>query len=360
MKKIQFYIINNNLYKLSSRNYLKYLKNVLNKEWFKKACKEKKIKIEFLSKNISSNNSKVTCIKYEKNNFYFPKLFLIKFIYVELEENNHLKLLNINIRNETIFRVVTFLYLLQKIFLKTNYYQDINIIDRKFFIVEYIKKFNSYLDASILCKILNNIKYLYKNNLYELKCLIPKKSLVYSLFIKDLINSDLFDLKKDSQISEILYLKYNIKISRRRVCDIRNKYLIPKIQKGKIFNFYLYNQKLYDKKRVLNKSNISILKNNIQGIYELSSNEIKKYQHSENNIIYIGSSKNIKKRLSTYTLKTAHSQNIRNFIQKEKEIYFRIIITPNYKTFERYFINAFIDITGELPKLNKQRILNHN
>lgn len=358
MKKIQFHIINNNLYQLNSKKYAKYLKNILNQEWFKKACKEKKIKIQFLSKNISFDNLKMAYIKYEKNDFYFHKLFLIKFIYEELENNNHLKLLNINIRNETIFKVINFLYSLQKEFLKTNYYQHIKIMNRKSFVLEYIKKFNSYLDTSILCKIFNNIEYLYENSLYKLHYLMQKKNFVYSLFIKDLINSDSFDLRGDSQISEILFLKYKIKISRRIVCGIRNKYLIPKTRKKKISNFYLHNQKLYDKKRILNKYNISVLKNNIKGIYELSSNEVKKYPYSKNNVIYIGSSKNIKKRLSTYTFQTAHTKNIRNFMKKEKDIYFRIIKTPNYKEFEMYFINAFIEITGELPKLNKQRILN--
>lgn len=352
MAKIQFYIINNNLYKLNSKNYIKYLKNILNQEWFKKACKEKKIKIRFLSKNISFSNFKKAYIKYEKENFYFHKLFLIKFIYEKLENNNHLKLLNINIRNETIFNVISFLYLLQKGFLKTNYYQYIKIIDRKSFVIKYIEKFNSYLDISILCKILNNIEYLYKNSLYKLNYLIPKKSFIYSIFIKDLINSGSFVLEGDFQISQILFSKYNIKISRRRVCDIRNKYLIPKIQKIKIFNFYLHNEKLYDKKRVLNKHNVSLLENNTEGIYELSSNKIEKYPYSKNNILYIGSSKNIKKRLSTYTQKTAHSENIRTF----EDIYFRIIKTKNYKELEMNFINAFIDINGELPKLNKQRV----
>ena len=44
-------------------------------------------------------------------------------------------------------------------------------------------------------------------------------------------------------------------------------------------------------------------------------------------------------------------------MKKEKEIYFRMIKTTNYKELEMHFINAFIDINGELPKLNKQRIL---
>ena len=359
MKKMSFYILNNNLYKLNDKKYLTYLKtNILNQDWFKKACKEKKIRITYLSKKISTDTFKNVSTEYKRNSFYFYKLFLLKFSYDELENNNHLKLLNINIRNETVFKVITFLESFQKLFLKTNYYQNINRIDRKTFVSEYSKKFNSYLNIPILGKILNNIEYISKTYIYKLVYLMPKKTFLYSLFIKDIINSNLCSPKSDSNISEILFVKYNIKISRRVVCDIRNKYLIPKIQRRKIFNFYLYNEKLYDKKRILNKHNISILENNLEGIYELSSNKIKKYYHSKNNILYIGSSKSIKKRLSTYTSSTAHSKNIRSFMKKEKEIYFRIIKSKNYKELEMQFINAFIDINGELPKLNKQRVLN--
>lgn len=351
--------MNNNLYQLNYKNYLSYLKkNIFNQEWFKKASKDNKIKITYLSRNMVLNDSKNTFIKYEKSTFYFPKQFLLKFTYSELEENNHLKLLNINIKNETIFKVITFLGSLQRLFLKTNYYEHINKIDRKTFVEEYIKNFNSYLDVSILCKILNNVEYLNKNCRYKLNYLIPRKSFLYSLFIKAIVNSDSYSLKGDSHISEILLSKYNIKISRRKICYIRNKYLIPKIQKKKIFNFYLHNEKLYDNKRLLNKYNISILENNTKGIYELSSNKMKKYSYSQNNTLYIGSSKNIKKRLATYTKENAHTKDIRNFFEKKEKIFFRIIKTINYKEFEMHFINAFIDTHGELPKLNKQRILN--
>ena len=73
------------------------------------------------------------------------------------------------------------------------------------------------------------------------------------------------------------------------------------------------------RKRILNKCNISILENNVEGIYELSSNKLKEYPHSKTTQ-YIGSSK-ILKRLLTYTHKTAHTENIRNFMKKKKNLF---------------------------------------
>ncbi len=362
MKKIPFYLLINKLYNMSFKNYFNHLKkNILCTEWFKKACKEKKITIRYLLKNYFSNEIKNSYLKYKKDTVYFFKLFLLKFEYKEkLENDNHLKLLNVNIKNETIFNVVSLLFSLQKQFLNTNYYQDINIFDRKTFIVKYYEKYNSYIDLSILSKILNNVLYLCGNNIYKLTYLIPPKRFLYSLYIKELINSDISLLKGDSQLSEILFEKYGIKISRRTVCDIRNKFLIPKIQKKKSFNFYLYHENFYCDKKKLDKLNISHLENNVKGIYELSSNKINKYPFSKNSILYIGSSKNIKKRLWTYTSEYAHTEQIRNFLEKNEDVYFRIIKTLDYKEFEMHFINAFIDMNGELPKLNKQRVLNAN
>lgn len=345
---------------MSFKNYLNHIKNILNQNWFKKACKEKKIKIIYLSKDIFFDNQKNCYLRFIRNKLYFYKYFLLKFEYVELENNNHLKLLNINMKNETVFKVSTLIFSIQKTFLETKHYQDINLITRKEFIEEYINKYNTYLDVSILSKILNNVDYSYKNSKFKLNSLILKKNFIYSLYIKDLLNSGSYQVNNDQQISQILLQFFDIKLSRRNVCSIRNKYLIFRAQKRKDFNFYFHNEKFYDEKRELNKYNISLLEKNTSGIYELSTNTLKKYYFSKNSIIYIGSSKNIKKRLATYTLETAHSEDIKIFLQTKEIIYFRIIKTHNYKEFEMQLINSFMDINGELPKLNKQRILTIN
>ena len=51
-----------------------------------------------------------------------------------------------------------------------------------------------------------------------------------SLYIKILLSTQI-DLKNDFEIAKQLFEIYNVKISRRTVCDIRNKYLIPNIKK---------------------------------------------------------------------------------------------------------------------------------
>ncbi|MDN5130785.1 GIY-YIG nuclease family protein, partial [Aliarcobacter butzleri] len=56
-------------------------------------------------------------------------------------------------------------------------------------------------------------------------------------------------------------------------------------------------------------------------------------------VIYIGSSNNLKKRLKTYTSKTAHTNDIKNFIKDNEKIYFRI------NNYEKIFDCNAIQIT---------------
>lgn len=351
-------MINNNLYNLSFKNYLNYLKkSIFDQKWFKDACKQRKVKIKYLSEKILQNEENKYYLKFENNNLYFSKYFLYKFEYEILDNNKHLKLLNINIKNQTIFNVVSLIFFKQKLFLRTNSYLDCILINREDFTKEYSQKYNSYLDVSILSKILNNIEYLHENTIYKLHHLIPKKSFMYSIYVKEIINSNA-NIKSDLEISRILLDRYNIKLSRRNICTLRKKYLIPKVQKRDEFNFYLQNRDFYSEKKELNKINLKLLENHLAGIYELSSNKEKKHPFSRNNILYIGSSNNIKKRLLTYSSQNAHSTNLRNYLEINKEVYFRIIKTNEYKKFEMNFLNAFIFYNGCLPKLNKQRVLN--
>lgn len=357
MKNKLFYILTNKLHKMKFYVYLNHLKNTIFKQtWFKKACKEKKIKIIYLSKDIFFDNKDNVSMKILHNKLYFHKLYAIKFIYKELDNNNHVKLLNINIKNEVVFRVASSLVKLQKIFIETKYYQDAVITERKNFIKNYIETYNSYLDTAILSKILNHTEYIYDGNKFKLSSLLCNKIYIYSLYIKEILYKSISTIS-DKAISRIMCDKYKIHISRRKVCYIRNKYFIRKNDSKEKFNFYTLKEKLFSTTKRLDKQNIKNIKNNTKGIYELLTNIEEKYPYVKNNTVYIGSSNNLKKRLSSYTIKNAHSKTIKDYIEKNN-IYFRIIKTFYYKKYEMLFINAFINMSGNLPKLNKQHVLN--
>ncbi|QKF59103.1 GIY-YIG nuclease family protein [Aliarcobacter lanthieri] len=359
MKNIPFYMIINKLYVMSFNRYVKYLKEqILNTKWFEKACKDKKVVIKYLSKDFFTEISSNIYFKYENFKSCFYKLLLIKFEYKEeLEDNNHLKLLNINIVNETRFKVIEFLLSMQKRFLETNHCLYMKLIDRKEFVDNFFKEYNRYLDISILSKILNHTYFFFNKTVYKLDYLVPKKRFIYSIYIKDIINTNLNILKNDTQISKLIYEKYDTKLSRRVICDIRKKYSIPKITKVQRFNQKMLFTNSFSQKRVLNKENIAQLPNDLQGVYELSSSKLEMYPFLTNKVIYIGSSKNIKRRLRAYTEKYAHTKEIKEFIKSCDNVYFRVVKSKDYRVFEKRFIEYFIYLHGELPKFNTQRVL---
>lgn len=160
---------------------------------------------------------------YEKQQLFFYKPTALYFTYEALPNNHHLKLLNINIKNETVFKVASFLVNIQKTFLETKNYDDINIMERKGFISKYIQTYNTYLDTSVLSKILNNITLLCDNQMNTLNYLLPTKNYVCSFYIHKIINEYKQEgaIKGDAHIAAYLEQKYNIKMSRRNVCYIR-------------------------------------------------------------------------------------------------------------------------------------------
>lgn len=249
MNKKTFYILINRLYFMSPfifQNHIK--KNIINTNWFKKACKEKKIKVYFLSKKII--NTKKSYFKKKSNSIFYSKYSMIQFIFEELEENNHLKLLNINLRNESLFNTVNLLVSLQNEFLNTKHYRDLFFIKRKDFIERYKIKYNKYIDLSILSKMLNNTYFKVENESFKLEELIPKELFIYSLLIREVI-SKYSNLNSDINISIKLNLDFNIDLCRRKINYIRNKYLI--INKNKN-SFIKKNFTIFKK---LNRKNIS-------------------------------------------------------------------------------------------------------
>ena len=80
---------------------------------------------------------------------------------------------------------------------------------KKLFIETYVKKYNSYLDLSVLSKILNNTHYEQDSYIYKLSQLFPKKTFIYSLYIKILLSTKI-DLKNDLEIAKQLFEIYYV------------------------------------------------------------------------------------------------------------------------------------------------------
>jgi len=83
--------------------------------------------------------------------------------------------------------------------------------------------------------------------------------------------------------------------------------------------------------------------------------QLERHSKNDNYIVYIGSTKSIKDRLLSYIYGNAHTKELREFI-KEKVIYFRYIEVKDYKSYEKELMYDFINFSGALPLLNRQRV----
>lgn len=300
MKKIAFYTIIDNLHKQSINSYEKHLRKNFANEIFKKAIKEKKIKIIYLSKNIFTNKDKNIHIKVDKEfSFSYYKYLVIKFEYEDLPKDFHIKFLNINIKNEVFYNLT-------------------KIIEK-----------------------------------YQMTTLLPKKNEIYSFYIKDIILKDSLFLK-DNQIVNILKEKYNLELSRRDVCYIRKKSFIPNYENRLNFSFYTNYEKKFSKSYPLEKNFIKNLDKQ-KGVYEIISTQPVNYPYMQTNTLYIGSSKNLKNRLTFYINNNAHNEIFKKYLEKNR-VFFRYIVIANYTNLEMQLMNSFINIYGSLPKLNIQMI----
>ncbi len=300
MKKIAFYTIIDNLHKQSINSYEKHLRKNFANEIFKKAIKEKKIKIIYLSKNIFTNKDKNIHIKVDKEfSFSYYKYLVIKFEYEDLPKDFHIKFLNINIKNEVFYNLT-------------------KIIEK-----------------------------------YQMTTLLPKKNEIYSFYIKDIILKDSLFLK-DNQIVNILKEKYNLELSRRDVCYIRKKSFIPNYENRLNFSFYTNYEKKFSKSYPLEKNFIKNLDKQ-KGVYEIISTQPVNYPYMQTNTLYIGSSKNLKNRLTFYINNNAHNEIFKKYLEKNR-VFFRYIAIANYTNLEMQLMNSFINIYGSLPKLNIQMI----
>jgi len=87
------------------------------------------------------------------------------------------------------------------------------------------------------------------------------------------------------------------------------------------------------------------------GIYELSISEKINYKNYKNKVVYIGSSKNLRKRISYYAGNKVSNKCLIKFISKY-DIYVKFYPTANYKYIEKELLKNFKIVYGELPKAN--------
>lgn len=199
----------------------------------------------------------------------------------------------------------------------------------------------------------NLLKYFFQNQKDVNKRLIKK--------LLDKENEDIVpkEIKKpltDSQIRDRLYCKHGLKLSRRLVSICRHEMGIPNAKRR--FLGYKY-PPLFANFSILYVLAVKSVKSNvpaIPGIYEfrLTSKEIE-YPIGKSKVIYIGSAKNLRKRLMVHLKQNKKNSHMSDFL-REFDCSFRYIrFSKNWKEEERRLYNLFVATHGAPPKCNRIR-----
>ena len=90
---------------------------------------------------------------------------------------------------------------------------------------------------------------------------------------------------------------------------------------------------------------------NEAGVYELSISSKIDYLNHRSNVVYIGSSKSLRKRISNYSGNKLKNNCLKNFIDNH-DVFVRFCLTENHFLVEKKFLKNFKNKYGELPKAN--------
>ena len=158
----------------------------------------------------------------------------------------------------------------------------------------------------------------------------------------------------DDQIRTELESKYGVTISRHSIAHCRKEMGIPPAKRR--LSGYKY-PPLSANFSMLYPLTVGSVQNNAQaspGIYELrlKAKEVR-YPNGKTQIIYIGRTKNIRKRLKEHLSKNSKNGNTRNFLYQQQCLFRYISLAEDLREEEKRFYNLFVSTYGAAPKCNK-------
>ena len=212
-----------------------------------------------------------------------------------------------------------------------------------------------YLDQSRLSRLIPKLFVLTpQHEVISLKSLFLSAKRVYAYRIKELIHISQYPLK-DKEIQSLL-AQEGIHLSLRTTCNCRKLLNIPNYKK-RAAHYYgrdiAFSEHRKLSKRIPSGSEKKFSRTPAEpGVYELSISGKLDYERGKSNIIYIGRSRDLQRRLAGYTENGVKNSRLSEFL-KQQEVFMRFCCTEHYRVLERELLKNFRYNYGELPKCNK-------
>lgn len=203
------------------------------------------------------------------------------------------------------------------------------------------------LDQSRISRLVSNLFVKTPHNeIISLKYLFITKKRRHAHCIKQLIDESGNSLT-DSEIQKLLHNK-GIRLTVRTICNCRRLLNIPSY-KERSAQYYGRDIALSDTMAISQRKFNKIPAE--QGIYELSLGSKISYTINRSEVVYIGSSRNLRKRIASYSGKFVKNNRLVQLI-KNCELFVRYFESEEYRALEKILLKNFKFNYGELPKAN--------
>jgi len=178
--------------------------------------------------------------------------------------------------------------------------------------------------------------------------LFPSKKRCWAYRIGAIINKDQNNTaSRDTDIQKLL-VRQGVYLSVRTICNCRKLLGMPNY-KERLSHYYGKNIRFSDYIK-LSRGQCSRIPSE-PGIYELSIADKVQYSNYRSDVLYIGSSKNIRKRLSNYS--GSKTKNVRLKLHANgSDLFVRCFVSEDHVRVEKELLKHFKKTYGELPKGN--------
>ncbi len=205
-----------------------------------------------------------------------------------------------------------------------------------------------FLDHTRLSRILSSLLVeMPQSRLINLRMMFPSTKRCCAYRIEQIINYH-EALLTDRDIQNEL-ARQGVHISLRTVCNCRKLLGIPSYKRR---NSHYYGKDIRFSDYVkLAKGQLSRIPSEA-GVYELSIVNKIEYGRRRYDVLYIGSSKNIRKRVANYSGSKAKNIRLKVYVNGY-DLFVRCFLTKNYVQVEKELLTDFKKTYGELPKANR-------
>lgn len=251
----------------------------------------------------------------------------------------------INTRNELSLHVVRGLLEVQRAFWETGRESDIKPLTMKQFSALFPHRF---LDPSRLSRLVSTLSLQTHNKeIVNLRKLFASRRMHFAYMIKGIVTASDAVLT-DIEIQAILWKEYRVALSARTICNCRKVLGIPNVRKRSA---------AYYPEHISFGNYVALCSRQMRtipaeaGIYELSASAPVSYPHGASQVIYIGASKNLQRRLASYDSGEIKNRRISDFAHNGK-LSVRFQLTNRHLEVEKELLKAFNRHYGELPRGN--------